>query len=542
MESGIEDEDGIIQNPTVSSDEYLQIPDGLSIDLSISDSTISVDIHDDTQGNVLASGECGDNLTYRVTGTGDNLTLTISGDGDMYDYANFNPNVPTAYSAGNLPPWVSDADIRARINRIVVEEGVTGIGSGAFSYVGSPEYGTRARISAISLPSSLRRIGGYAFYYTGCNEITIGSLNNPVKMEYANPKTGQLLKGYGLACSNFKKVNICLDDDYGMDFSRSTVESVVFLNGTESIPGSCFESCEELQNITLAKSVTTIDGRAFSGCHNLARVDIPSNSSLETIGFEAFMNCNNLETITLPENLGIIDSDAFENCTSLESIVIPDSVNTINNSAFKGCTGLRTANLSAGIEKISFGLFSGCENLETITIPNSVTEIASAAFQNCKKLTRIVLPASVRNAGVEYSLKENKISAFAGAENLVEIAVDPDNTTYKSYDGCLYNSDRTELLYCPEGKVKIIFAPSTTVFTGSTFRCGEAGTGESKLKELYFGTCSPELFENAFGISKIKGTAYYNNFLNTWPSGKRQNYGGQITWAEKALDMSDCSM
>lgn len=42
--------------------------------------------------------------------------------------------------------------------------------------------------------------------------------------------------------------------------------------------------------------------------------------------------------------------------------------------------------------------------------------------------------------------------------------------------------------------------------------------------------------------ANIKATAYYNNFLNTWPSGKRQNYGGQIAWVEKALDLSDCSL
>ena len=32
------------------------------------------------------SGTCGDNLTWRLSGTGDNYTLTISGNGAMDDY------------------------------------------------------------------------------------------------------------------------------------------------------------------------------------------------------------------------------------------------------------------------------------------------------------------------------------------------------------------------------------------------------------------------------------------------------------------------
>lgn len=532
------DEESIIIESNNTSDVEVSIYD---IEGDISSTTISGDdiivFNEYDVDNIITSGKCGDNLTYTVTGMGNNLTLTISGEGDMYDYAYFNPNNPTAYSTGNLPPWVSNAEIRKNIKRIVVKEGVTGIGSGAFSYVGSPEYGTKARINRIRLPLSLRRIGWYAFYYTGCNEITIGSPNSPVKMECHNPKTGQLLTGHGLACSNFRKVNICLDDTSGRDFSYSTVESVTFLEGTETIPAVCFESCEELQNVKIAKSVTAIAGQAFDDCHNLVKVDILSDSNLESIGFEAFMNCYNLDTITLPENLGIIDKDAFENCTSLESIDIPDSVNTINQSAFKGCTSLRTVGLSAGINKISYGLFSGCENLESITIPDSVTEIASAAFLNCKSLTTMEIPANVNAIVFGYTVMMNMQSSFGGADRLVEITVDPKNTTFKSYDGCLYNAESTELLYCPEGKDKLVIAPSTTTISRPALACED---NNSKLKELYFGTCSPEISDNAF--SGINATAYYNTFLNTWPSGKLQNYGGQITWVEKALDLSDCSM
>lgn len=515
-----------------------------TIEENTSDISLSIDhgIQVEEVGDEIASGSCGENLTYTVKGAGDNLTLTISGEGDMYDYAYFDSYVQTAYSAGELPPWVSDDNIRKNIKRIIVKEGVTGIGSGAFSYVGSPQFGTKARINGIKLPRSLRRIGWCAFYNTGCDTITIGSTNNPVKMEFVNPRTGQLLKGNGLVRANFRKVNICLDDTFGEDFQYSAVESVTFIEGTEVIPAACFENCNELQSVKLAKSVTSVAGRAFESCHNLSKVEFPTDGNLETIGRFAFQNCNNLKTITLPENLNIIEQNAFENCTSLENLDIPDSVETIYYSAFKGCTGLQTVKLSSGITKIPNRLFSGCENIESIDIPNSVIEIDSLAFQGCKKLTSIEIPASVSNIVVEYNYIMNTTSAFAGAEKLVEIAVDPNNATYKSYDGCLYNADLTELLYCPEGKENIVFAPQTTTVSASAFRCGDSGGGKSKLKELNFKTCAPNISENAFGVSSITATAYYNNFLNTWSPEKCQNYGGQITWAEKALDLSECNM
>ena len=488
-------------------------------------------------------GKCGEYLTYTITGTGNNLTLTISGSGDMYDYAYFSRNSPTLYvHEAELPPWVSNDDIRKNINHIIVKEGVTGIGTGAFSYAGSPQFGTKARINEIKLPKSLRRIGWHAFYNTGCDTVTIGSPNNPVKMEYVNPKTGQLLKGNGLVRSNFRKVNICLDDSYGTDFEDSSVENVVFMEGTEIIPPACFRFCEELQSVDIAKSVTSIAGFAFENCNNLTRVGIPVNGNLESIGRFAFSDCNNLNSITLPDHLSLIEQNAFENCTALKSIDIPDSVETIYYNAFNGCTGLQTVKLSSGCTRLQSGVFAGCESIESITIPNGVTEIGNGAFLNCKKLTRIVIPASVDNLAAMYSYIQNKKSAFAGAENLVEIAVDPDNATYKSFDGCLYNSDLTELLYCPEGKTKINFAPSTTTILGSAFRSGEFGDGVSKLKELYFGTYFPGLEENIFGAASINATAYYNNFLNAWPASRRQNYGGVIVWKEKPLNLSDCSI
>ncbi|MBO5453463.1 MAG: hypothetical protein J6A69_05790, partial [Clostridia bacterium] len=76
-----------------------------------------------------ASGICGDNLTWRV----ENNVLTISGTGAMYDYT------VTEFSSQNAP-WAcvaSEAEYLGypTINKVVIEEGVTYIGSYAFTGV-----------------------------------------------------------------------------------------------------------------------------------------------------------------------------------------------------------------------------------------------------------------------------------------------------------------------------------------------------------------------------------------------------------------------
>jgi hypothetical protein len=88
------------------------------------------------------TGSCGDNVTYSLdTETG---VLTISGTGAMADY----------YWDG--APWSSN---RSLIQTATIEEGVTSIGSFAFSYCSG--------LTSVTLPNSVTSIGSSAF--SGCS-------------------------------------------------------------------------------------------------------------------------------------------------------------------------------------------------------------------------------------------------------------------------------------------------------------------------------------------------------------------------------------
>ena len=124
------------------------------------------------QASAAESGSCGQGLTYTLNGN----TLTISGQGDMLDYD---------YYGDEEAPW---ADFREQIQRIVIEPGVTSIGSYAFyrckalTEIIIPEGVTHIRedafllcesLSAVNLPSTLKSLGREAFNATGLKEVVI---------------------------------------------------------------------------------------------------------------------------------------------------------------------------------------------------------------------------------------------------------------------------------------------------------------------------------------------------------------------------------
>ena len=96
----------------------------------------------------LGQGNCGDNLTWKLSDTG---TLTISGTGAMYDY-----NSSDA-------PW--KIKTTGKIKKVVVKEGVTSIGDNAFWAC--------SNLKSVALPDSVTSIGWSAFSNCPIQEITL---------------------------------------------------------------------------------------------------------------------------------------------------------------------------------------------------------------------------------------------------------------------------------------------------------------------------------------------------------------------------------
>lgn len=101
----------------------------------------------DVDLRAASSGTCGDNLTWRLTGSGNDLSLYIEGTGDMPD--NWLPD--DVDQSRNIVPWYAS---KSNIKHVYLSEGITSIGSYAFS---------KTAITQIDIPDSVAVINDCAF-------------------------------------------------------------------------------------------------------------------------------------------------------------------------------------------------------------------------------------------------------------------------------------------------------------------------------------------------------------------------------------------
>ena len=328
---------------------------------------------------------------------------------------------------------------------IVIPDSVTGIGEWAFSGCTS--------LAEITIPDSVTSIGGYAF--SDCTSLT----------EIVIP-------------DSVTSIGVCA-------FSGCTSLSKVDLpKNLTGIYSGVFSGCTSLTEITIPDSVTSIGGSAFSGCTSLAEITVSPNNKnyssvagvlfnkdvselivypkgngrsaytvpdgVTSIGGSAFSGCTSLAEIVIPDSVTSIGDSAFSGCTSLAEIVIPDSVTSIGVFAFSGCTSLSKVDLPKTLTTIEAGTFRDCTSLKEIVIPDSVTEIRSkweyngcyGAFSNCTSLESITIGRGVESLGDEW---------IASCRRLENITVSPENKTYSSVDGVLFNKDKSELSAYPIG-------------------------------------------------------------------------------------------
>ena len=142
-------------------------------------------------GTIFAeSGTCGKNLTWDFT----DGVLTISGTGKMNDYEYIGD-----------APWYSS---RSSITSVIINDGVTSIGDGAFADCSS--------LTSIEIPNNVISIGGSAFY--GCKNLTSITIPNSVTS----------IGNYAFYdCHSLTSVtlhsNVIASETFSIDFNMSTI-------------------------------------------------------------------------------------------------------------------------------------------------------------------------------------------------------------------------------------------------------------------------------------------------------------------------------
>ena len=257
---------------------------------------------------IVASGACGDNLTWKLDDKG---TLTISGKGAMTEWV---------YS--DSAPWKTYSNT---INKVVIQPGVTSIGGYAFSEC--------KNLTSITIPEGVTSIEDGVFSGCGLRSITI-------------PKGVTSIGRYAFQES-------------------SSLTSITIPEGVTSIGIGAFSGCLDLMSITIPEGVTRIGSRAFEGCSSLTNITIPEG--VTSIEDWAFSGCSSLMSITIPEGVTIIGAEAFRGCSSLKSITIPEGVTSIGAGAFRGCSSLKNITIPESVTSIEENAFYACDGLIDVT-------------------------------------------------------------------------------------------------------------------------------------------------------------------------------
>ena len=325
-------------------------------------------------------------------------TLTISGEGKMANLNNSTETENISDGAGTYP-W---ANLKDSITKIVIDDGVTSIGSKAFI--------AYTNVTSVNIGRDVSEIGvGALSQLSACTTFDVSSEN-----------------------SNFTT------DPTGALFDHSETKLIAF---------PCGSSATEYE---IPATVTVISYGAFSRAASLKTITIPKSSSLSTIGYGAFAFTTALETVNvIPASATTIGDIPFaQSGVKYIYCANADTRDRIQDKVNGLLVDVLLPNETPAIEVTDNGytyriddgkalLVSAPKNEVTSTVPSEVTyqernypvtgiwkgafaisldwtEANGSADKRNEAITSVVLPASVTQIGER---------AFYFCKNLTTITV-----------------------------------------------------------------------------------------------------------------------
>ena len=206
----------------------------------------------------------------------------------------------------------------------------------------------------------------------------------------------------------------------------TAITDVIFYKTTNSggaynLGSNAFDGCTNLETVSLASDITSINDSAFNDCKNLTYVEIPA--TVTNIGANAFAG-SGIESVTF---LGTdptaitIDATAFDNASSLKATVYSEEMKTFLVETH----GFTAENVTVNVGG-SFGDFTWEINGGVLTISGSGTALAFENEITAETLSNI--PWSAYSAQITSVVLEADVTslcnyAFAGLANCTAIEI-----------------------------------------------------------------------------------------------------------------------
>ena len=351
------------------------------------------------------------------------LKNLVIGDGitTIEDWAFYNCNVLTDLTIGKNVKTIGNTAFCycESLTNVEIPDGVTTIEEHAFSWC--------IQLKNIVIPNSVTTIEENAFW--SCNALQYNVYNNAKYLGNAGngyvacvgmmeDATDLLLHKdvKAIAVDAFSGCNSLINIKAAEDSSVfQTIDGNLYSKDGKTLVKYAFGKTEKTMEIP--QGVTKIENDAYYGSENLTNIVIPD--SVTTIGNRAFCGLN-LTDVEIPYSVTSIGVDAFYACCNLTAIKVDE-----NNTAYKDIDGVLytkdgTTLIQYPIEKtdlilivpegvitISAGAFSENHYLTSVVLPEGVLEIGDFAFNTCDSLFMVSIPQSVTTLG-EY--------AFTGIE------------------------------------------------------------------------------------------------------------------------------
>ena len=153
----------------------------------------------------------------------------------------------------------------------------------------------------------------------------------------------------------------------------------------KNVEYSAFYACWDLEIVEFGRDLETIGESAFDQCTSLGSLKMPC---VRRIGRRAFQECAITE-LDLPLELEVVEGFAFAGCQNLARLSMPLKEGMIQGRAFVGCRRLVRIDLIGGIHEFVSSLHLEEWRNEANVEINRINEVLSLAGERADKTVAI---------------------------------------------------------------------------------------------------------------------------------------------------------